>query len=298
MATVTGLTAARMLEIEASSVVDANIVGGHLILITHDGTEIDAGSVAGPAGPQGPAGPSVNGIPGEIKLWPSIILPDAVTYGKWVWANGDIFDIATYPISAANIDDSWNTAMGLANPGAGKFRVPDLRGLVPAGLDAMPVGAARASRLTRAEALSIALKTGEEKHRLLVAEMALHSHRADNGNLSGGVTGNDSPDHQHSGSTGGESNDHTHGVPMNYNRVSTGAGGGGTNYMTGLTGASAGTVSFSSQTGGRSAGHTHGFTTGFASARHAHGINPNGSDTPHETVQPTIMVPYIVCLGG
>lgn len=45
MATVTGLTAARMLEIEAASVVDGEINGtGHLILTKHDGTQIDAGS--------------------------------------------------------------------------------------------------------------------------------------------------------------------------------------------------------------------------------------------------------------
>jgi microcystin-dependent protein len=45
MATVTGLTAERMLEIEAASVVDGTINGsGHLILTTHDGTNIDAGN--------------------------------------------------------------------------------------------------------------------------------------------------------------------------------------------------------------------------------------------------------------
>lgn len=52
MATVTGLTAARMIAIEAGSIVDGEINGaGHLILTKHDGTEIDAGSalVAVPA---------------------------------------------------------------------------------------------------------------------------------------------------------------------------------------------------------------------------------------------------------
>lgn len=45
MATVTGLTAERMLEIEAGSVVDGDINGsGHLILTKHDGSTIDAGS--------------------------------------------------------------------------------------------------------------------------------------------------------------------------------------------------------------------------------------------------------------
>lgn len=45
MSTVTGMTAARMLAIEAATVVDGEFDGsGHLILTTHDGTEIDAGS--------------------------------------------------------------------------------------------------------------------------------------------------------------------------------------------------------------------------------------------------------------
>lgn len=45
MGTVTGLTAERMLAIEAASVVDGAInTEGHLILTTHGGTEIDAGN--------------------------------------------------------------------------------------------------------------------------------------------------------------------------------------------------------------------------------------------------------------
>lgn len=48
MATVTGLTAARMLEIEDASVVSGEINGsGHLILTTFGGDEIDAGPVLG-----------------------------------------------------------------------------------------------------------------------------------------------------------------------------------------------------------------------------------------------------------
>jgi hypothetical protein len=57
MATVTGLTAERMLEIEAASIVDGNVDGsGNLILERHDGSPINAGSVIGPAGPTGPVG--------------------------------------------------------------------------------------------------------------------------------------------------------------------------------------------------------------------------------------------------
>jgi microcystin-dependent protein len=162
-----------MQEIENASVVDGEIVGGNLILSRHDGTTIDAGSAVGPQGPEGPSG---IGIPGEIKMWPGGTLPVQAEYGLWVWANGDVFDVAAYPKAAANIAMNWKTAMGQPNPGVGKFRVPDLRGLVPAGLDAMPEGSARANRLTRAVAITIAAKTGEEQHIITIPEMPSHWH--------------------------------------------------------------------------------------------------------------------------
>lgn len=56
MATITGYTAERMQEIEDTTIVDGNIVGGHLILLQRNGAEIDAGSVAGPTGDTGPSG--------------------------------------------------------------------------------------------------------------------------------------------------------------------------------------------------------------------------------------------------
>jgi len=45
MATVTGLTAERMLEIEAATVVSGLVADGKLTLTTHGGTEIDAGDI-------------------------------------------------------------------------------------------------------------------------------------------------------------------------------------------------------------------------------------------------------------
>lgn len=56
MGTVTGLTAARMLDIEAASVVDGSVVGDNLILEKHDGSTIDAGNVRGTAGTNGTNG--------------------------------------------------------------------------------------------------------------------------------------------------------------------------------------------------------------------------------------------------
>lgn len=58
MTSVTGMTAARMQQIEDESIINGLITAGHLILTRHDGTPIDAGPVIGPAGPVGPAGPT------------------------------------------------------------------------------------------------------------------------------------------------------------------------------------------------------------------------------------------------
>lgn len=53
MTTITGLTAARMAEIEAASVVSGDVVVDNLILHTFGGDDIDAGNVRGPIGPSG-----------------------------------------------------------------------------------------------------------------------------------------------------------------------------------------------------------------------------------------------------
>lgn len=55
MATVTGLTAERMIAMENATVIDGDVVGNNLILRTRDGTTIDTGNVRGPIGPSGAA---------------------------------------------------------------------------------------------------------------------------------------------------------------------------------------------------------------------------------------------------
>jgi microcystin-dependent protein len=176
MATITGLTAERMLAIEGASIVDGEIIGGNLILTKYDGTTINAGPVAGPQGPPGPMGPAgYSAIPGEVKLWPGSDLPLLADYGKWVWADGAVYVVATYPKAAANISPQWRTFAGASDPGVINFRVPDLRGLVPAGMDSMP-GGARANRMTRSVSIVLAGKTGEEIHTITIAETPVHSH--------------------------------------------------------------------------------------------------------------------------
>lgn len=58
MATVTGLTAERMIAIEAASVINGGVVGNNLILTRKNTTTIDAGNVRGPQGIAGPVGPT------------------------------------------------------------------------------------------------------------------------------------------------------------------------------------------------------------------------------------------------
>lgn len=137
MATITGLTAERMLEIEASSVVDGEVVAGNLILTKHDSSTINAGSVIGPAGPTG-AGLNASVIaqttnlntiiaPGAylqmVDAWATLALnyPLAST-GGWlrVMANGSnvsqsfeavysATDPAIYHRTSANGGTSWGT---------------------------------------------------------------------------------------------------------------------------------------------------------------------------------------------
>jgi microcystin-dependent protein len=251
MTTVTGLTADRMLAIEAASVVAGAVnAGGDLILTKHDGNTMNAGHVVGAVGPAGPAGPPGFGaIPGEIRMWPGSVLPAQGTYGKWVWADGGVYASATYPQASGNIAAEWRTFGGSSDPGAGNFRVPDLRGLTPVGLDAMP-GGARANRMTRAVAIVIAGRTGEETHVITVAEMANHSHNIND------------PGHAHTAP----------GDPDNYS-----AAGFQSFALSDHTPAMDGYVRFSG--------------TGIT-------IQSNGGGNAHENLQPTVFIPYIVCLTG
>jgi hypothetical protein len=91
MPTVTGLTAARMQEIEDAPITDANVVGEDLILITRGGAQINAGSVEGPQGPAGSSlssSPWLNGPPAnptDGQIWIATNVPTGDTGICWMF---------------------------------------------------------------------------------------------------------------------------------------------------------------------------------------------------------------------
>lgn len=84
MGTVTGLTAARMAEIEAASIVDGEVVGDNLILTKHDSTTINAGNVRGPQGDPGDPGADGIGIPAGGSAGQVLAKNDGTDYNV-VW---------------------------------------------------------------------------------------------------------------------------------------------------------------------------------------------------------------------
>lgn len=66
MGTVTGLTALRMLAIEAASIIAGTITGDNLVLTRRDGTSFIAGNVRGPQGIKGDTGNTIGNAGGDL----------------------------------------------------------------------------------------------------------------------------------------------------------------------------------------------------------------------------------------
>jgi len=233
----------------------------------------DTGASGGPTG--------IGSIPGELKLWPSKTLPTA-TYGTWVWADGAAYDTATYPEASGNIDPAWKTFGGLADPGAGNFRVPDLRGLFAVGMDQMP-GGARANRVTRSVAITLAGRTGEEYHTIVIGEVPAHAH---------GIT---DPGHAHSVYDPG----HNHGFNDPGHLHTMIASGNNQGSIWGLYAGdrNAGTINTS---GAGTSAYLTAAGTGIGIYSAGTGITAQnaGGGSSHENMPPTVFVPYIVRLDG
>lgn len=134
MATVTGFTADRMLTIENTTVVSGQIQGDNLLLLTREGTPIDAGNVRGPVGPQGPIGEvseaelaselATTRVPaGTISMFAGDTAPSG-----WLMCDGSAVDRTTY----ADLFAALQTKYGVGN-GTTTFNLPDIQNRFPVG---------------------------------------------------------------------------------------------------------------------------------------------------------------------
>lgn len=140
MATVTGLTATRMLAIEAASVVAGIVTNGRLVLTKRDGSTIDAGSVIGPPGPKGDPGSITVSPAGGVLAgnYPNPDLADNVITGSKI--------VAALKDAAANIPALRTLGTGALQAAAGNHNHGDTgwTNFTPLGGDS-PFGTATAT---------------------------------------------------------------------------------------------------------------------------------------------------------
>lgn len=133
MGVATGFTAARMLQIEKTTVVSGLVdVNGNLILTTREGEALNAGKVKGdPGNPggqgiPGPAGSDASIPAGTVNLYTGDVAP-----ANWKICDGSLISRTTYASLFAII----GTKFG-AGDGTTTFALPDLRGRVAVGKNA------------------------------------------------------------------------------------------------------------------------------------------------------------------
>ena len=114
MGVITGLTAARMLAIEAASVISGAVVGNNLILTKHDGSTINAGVVKNWDAPP----------IGGVLAWTRKNLPSG---GDYVLADGASYTQAAYPEGHAVAVAEVALGNNLWTVTGSNFTVPDLK---------------------------------------------------------------------------------------------------------------------------------------------------------------------------
>jgi hypothetical protein len=143
MASITGLTSARMLAIEAASIVSGSISGDNLILTKFDGSTVNAGNVRGATGPTGPDGnPIGTFLMGGWSAEPT----------NYKFLNGQTLTggVAAYP-TIATLFPSWVSGGNLILPNA-------MGGAVPLG------------------STGAGVVSGSMNKTITTAEMPLHAH--------------------------------------------------------------------------------------------------------------------------
>lgn len=258
MATVTGLTAQRMTEIEDASVVSGTVQGDNLVLTTHGGAQIQAGNVRGPKGDTGAQGAAgTSGFTGQICDFPKSPVP-----AGWLVCDGTIYNISQYPALGAYLGNTFG------GDGTTTFGVPNYAGKVRVHLDAAQTE------------FNAAGKTGGEKtHVLSVAELATHTH----------TDSLAAPQHTHTDTLAAPA--HTHSMAHTHGGVIRSDTTGGLSAPplgTQMPGGSTNAASVSA-TGAASATALTGSVGAASATALTGGINNTGSSTGHNNLQPYVV---------
>ena len=175
MPTVTSFTAARSQAIEDGAIVDGTVSGDNLILIRHDGSTIDAGSVRGPQGIQGPGG-------ADIVSLMELLSPvgHMVPYGGsaaptgWLICDGSSKLRTDYP----DLFTAIGTAYGTAD--STHFNIPDGRLKIPVGKTAAGTASVLGSYGGSKDAI---VGTHSHNHSHVVSGDGAHNHSVNGGDF-------------------------------------------------------------------------------------------------------------------
>ena len=252
MATITGFTAARMLEIENTTVVDGHIDGDDLVLVTRAGTEIVAGSVVGPVGPQGP-----NADVGDIKASMRTSLAGWLLMGQTVVGA----DVAYPDLWALSELDPWKSGTSLILPSMSD------RILQGGGILGASTGT-NTKTLLEANLPPHAHTTAAHVHSMAAHAHAMGAHTHSINHDHGAVnSGSNSASHYHSvnGNTSG-AGAHSHAINVRLDPISGSAG------EIGVSNAGGSITTKSTYAVGD---HTHGISinSGLQSANHTHSVD-------------------------
>lgn len=272
-----------------------------------------------------------SGFTGEIRMYAGNAAGDSPPAG-WLYCNGDTISSTTgnggthYNLDGKGNDyqplfnllkasSDWGNSSS-ASWGTNTVKLPDFRSRAPVGIHtgaATSIGNGTDSQALTARTLGDTV--GAEKHTLIEAELASHTHVMTNPSANANITATHSHTHgvpgvttnsQSTTTSGGESQNHVHAFEDHlYGRTGVtnarpAVGGDDNDYGTPNTGAN-------------HRGHTHSYshthttpatttnsissaTVAITDGAHAHSVSAatTGSGTPHPIIQPIIAVNYII----